>query len=143
MTQQRQTRKLPKGNELRALLNEMTVSQIAREYGVTPAAVSNALKRAGIEPPSRVYYRDIVDWDVQEEHRQSQMMVHLRALGKRERGVRLTPTEETRLNKWLDQMESSNLILCYDRNKGPNIASNVGGFFYDKRKPGETGPARN
>lgn len=128
-------RKLPDNTTLRQLRAQgWKLKQIAKEYGVTQAAVWKALERAGFTDRKETY-RDILPWDIDVRHRSTAITQRIRALMRRNRGVTLTPSEEHLLNTWLQAMENNGVVLDYHPDAPENDASRIGGFFYTPRLP--------
>lgn len=120
-----------------------TRAEVANEFGVTPAAVTHSLDRHGVEKPRVVTYRDIFPYRVETRHRNAQVMHRLRTLAKIESGIPVTEIEQERLEAWLANMREADVVLTYHPEAPPNDASSVGGFYYDKRNPGERGVIRH
>ena len=128
-------RKLPDNTTLRQLrAQNWKLKDIAKEYGVTEAAVWKALERAGFTDRKETY-QDIVPWDIDPRHRSTAITQRFRSIMRQRRGTPLNPTEEHLLNTWLQSMKDNNVVLDYHKDAPPNDASRLGGFFYTPRLP--------
>jgi hypothetical protein len=124
------TRKLPDSATLRRLrVNGWTQRKIATTYQVSESAVWKALMRAGYTEPLATY-KDILPWEIADEHKTVAIMERFRAIVKQKKGAKLRPEEETRLVQWLRDLEANGLVVSYHKDAPPNSASSKGGFFY-------------
>jgi hypothetical protein len=124
------TRKLPDSATLRRLrVNGWTQRKIAETYQVSESAVWKALMRAGYTEPLATY-KDILPWEIADEHKAVAIMERFRAIVKQKKGAKLRPEEETRLGQWLRDLEANGLVVSYHKDAPPNSASSKGGFFY-------------
>lgn len=123
-------RKLPDSATLRRLRSQgWTQRKIADTYQVSESAVWKALMRAGYTEPLATY-KDILPWEIADEHKTVAIMERFRAIVKRRKGAELRPEEETRLAQWLRDLETNGLVVSYHKDAPPNSASSKGGFFY-------------
>lgn len=124
-------RKLPDRATLRRLRaeNGWTQRKIAETYGVSESAVWKALMRAGYTEPLATY-KDIIPWEIADEHKAVAIMERFRAIVKQRKGAKLRPEEESRLAQWLSDLEANGLVVSYHKAAPPNSASSKGGFFY-------------
>lgn len=123
-------RKLPGNATLRRLRTKgWTQKRIAETYQVSESAVWKALRKAGYTEPLATY-KDILPWDVAEEHKAVAIMERFRAIVKQHKGAQLRPEEASRLRAWLDDLEANGLVVNYHPTAPPNSASSKGGFFY-------------
>lgn len=128
-------RKLPDNTILRTLRSQgHRLKDIAREYGVTEAAVWKALERAGFTE-NKPTYQDLVPWDIDPKHRSTAVAQRLRSIVKQRKGVPLNPTEQHLLDTWLQVMKDNNVVLNYHKDAPGNDASRLGGFYYVPRLP--------
>lgn len=124
------TRKLPDSATLRRLrVSGWTQRKIATTYQVSESAVWKALMRAGYTEPLATY-KDILPWEIADEHKTVAIMERFRAIVKQKKGAKLRPEEETRLIQWLRDLEANGLVVSYHKDAPPNSASSKGGFFY-------------
>jgi hypothetical protein len=107
----------------------LTQRDIAETYNVHESAVWKALNRAGYTEPLATY-KDILPWDIAEEHKATAIMERFRAIVKQNKGAALRPEEETRLTLWLRDLENEGLVVNYHPDAPPNSASSKGGFYY-------------
>lgn len=130
-------RKLPDSTTLRRLRSQgWRLKDIAETYDVTEAAVWKALERAGYTTPQKTV-RDIIPWDIAEEHKATAIMERFRSIVKQQKGAALRPHEEQLLNQWLHDMTVSNVVVAYHPDAPPNAASRKGGFYYADRDPSD------
>jgi hypothetical protein len=123
-------RKLPDRATLRRMrANGWTQRRIAETYGVSESGVWKALQRAGYTEPLATY-KDILPWEIAEEHKTVAIMERFRAIMKQKKGAKLRPEEESRLQQWLADLEANGLVVNYHPAAPPNSASSKGGFFY-------------
>ena len=124
------SRKLPDAQTLRRLRREgWTQRRIAETYEVSESAVWKALNQSGYTKPLATY-KDILPWDVADEHKAVAIMERFRAINKQRTGAKLRPEEEQRLKAWLKELESEGLVVAYHPEAPPNSASSKGGFYY-------------
>jgi hypothetical protein len=127
-------RKLPDNTTLRQLRTQgWKLKTIAKEYGVTEAAVWKALERAGYTEKSETY-QDLVPWEIDPKHRSTAIAQRFRSIQRLRRGQPLNPTEQHLLDAWIKVMKDNNVVLDYHKDAPPNDASRLGGFFYTPRK---------
>lgn len=123
-------RKLPDKATLRRMRTSgWTQRRIAETYGVSESAVWKALMRAGYTEPLATY-KDIIPWEIADEHKTVAIMERFRAIVKQKKGAKLRPEEESRLQQWLRDLEANGLVVSYHKAAPPNSASSKGGFFY-------------
>jgi hypothetical protein len=122
-------RKLPDKATLRRMRTQgWTQRRIAETYGVSESAVWKALMRAGYTEPLATY-KDILPWDISDEHKTVAVMERFRAIVKQNKGAKLRPEEESRLKQWLLDLEENGLVVSYHKDAPPNSASSKGGFY--------------
>jgi hypothetical protein len=128
-------RKLPPASVLQKLraVDGLTLTEISKKYGTTPAAVWHSLDRAGMTESSAMY-NEIVPWQIQAQHRSLVILEHFRRLAKRAKGLPLDEHAEKSLNNWLRDMAHANVVVAYHPDAPPNAASKVGGFYYVTRE---------
>ena len=90
-----------------------TESEIARQYGVTPQAVSKRFKRMG--HPSRVSFRDVLPWRVTPKDHALYAAQRLKAHIKERRGEELSETAHKRLKDWRERLKRDSVVLDYRR----------------------------
>lgn len=130
-------RKLPDKATLRRMRTQgWTQKRIAETYGVSESAVWKALMRAGYTEPLATY-KDIIPWEIADEHKAVAIMERFRAIVKQNKGAKLRPEEESRLQQWLRDLEASGLVVSYHKAAPPNAASSKGGFFYVPKDVGQ------
>lgn len=123
-------RKLPDKETLRRLRAQgWTQQRIADAYGVTQNGVWKALKNAGYTE-TLATYKDILPWDIADEHKTVAIMERFRSIVKQNKGVTLHPREEARLKAWLRELEANGLVVNYHPDAPVNSASSKGGFYY-------------
>lgn len=123
-------RKLPDSATLRRLRTAgWTQRKIADTYEVSEAAVWKALKLAGYTQ-TLATYKDILPWEIADEHKTVAIMERFRAIVKKKKGAKLRPEEEARLQQWLSDLEANGLVVNYHPAAPPNSASSKGGFYY-------------
>ena len=124
------TRKLPDKATLRRMRSSgWTQRKIAETYGVSESAVWKALMRAGYTKPLATY-KDILPWEIDDEHKTVAVMERFRAIVKQRKGAKLRPEEESRLKQWLIDLKENGLVVSYHPDAPPNSASSKGGFYY-------------
>jgi hypothetical protein len=124
------TRKLPDSATLRRLRKSgWTQRKIAETYEVSESAVWKALMRAGYTQPLATY-KDILPWDIADEHKAVAIMERFRAIVKQQKKAPLRPEEEARLKDWLRELDENGLVVNYHPDAPPNSASSKGGFYY-------------
>jgi hypothetical protein len=130
-------RKLPDTATLRRLRGQgWTQKQIAETYGATESAVWKALQRAGYIDP-QVTYKEILPWDIAEEHKAVAVMERFRSIMKQRRGTELRAEEERLLSRWLQDLEANDLVVAYHPEAPANSASSKGGFYYVPKSSGD------
>jgi hypothetical protein len=123
-------RKLPDRATLRRLRTQgWTQRKIAETYGVSESAVWKALRNAGYTEPLATY-KDILPWEISDEHKTVAVMERFRAIVKQKKGAKLRPEEDARLQQWLRDLEANGLVVGYHKAAPPNSASSKGGFYY-------------
>lgn len=123
-------RKLPDKATLRRMRTSgWTQRRIAETYGTSESAVWKALMRAGYTEPLATY-KDILPWDISDEHKTVAVMERFRSIVKQNKGKKLRPAEERRLQQWIRELEENGLVVNYHKDAPPNSASSKGGFFY-------------
>lgn len=123
-------RKLPDKATLRRLRTAgWTQRRIAETYGVSESGVWKALQKAGYTETLSTY-KDIIPWEIADEHKAVAIMERFRAIVKQRKGAQLRPEEEARLQQWLADLEANGLVVNYHPAAPPNSASSKGGFFY-------------
>lgn len=128
-------KKLPDSATLRRLrANGFTQKDIANTYGVTDGAVWKALQRAGYTEPQATY-KDILPWDIADEHKTTAVMDRFRSLVKQKNGGVLRREDELLLNRWLHDLEVNGLVVSYHPEAPANSASTKGGFYYVPKSP--------
>lgn len=112
-------RKLPDLQRLTSLRDEgKTYKQIAlwveQKTGerVSPATVGAALSRAGRTNPDN-RYENHLPWVVKTQHISAYPARMLRAQGRRDAGLPLSPSEQQRLTSWLRQLREKRLLVAY------------------------------
>lgn len=124
------SRKLPDSATLRRLRREgWTQRRIAETYEVSESAVWKALHSGGYTKPLPTY-KDILPWDIADEHKAVAIMERFRAINKQRQGLKLRPEEEQRLKAWLRELNAEGLVVAYHPEAPPNSASSKGGFYY-------------
>lgn len=135
-------RKLPAGETLLRLQDQgWKLSQIGERYGVTEAAVWNAVSKLRDWKPRKTV-NDLLPWEVDDAHKAVAIMARFRSMLKEERGDQLSVDEARLLNVWRHDMDEAGLVVDYHPDAPPNSASRKGGFFYTPRLPGEVGYIR-
>lgn len=128
---------LPDAAVLRRLRNQgMTYQEIADLYGVTESGVWRAFDRAGLIS-QRPTYRDVVPWKVGAEVATTQIAINLRTMAKKQAGLPVSERDNIALDRWLQHMRESNVVLAYHPEAPPNDASSKGGFYYVAREEGD------
>lgn len=128
-------KKLPDSATLRRLrASGLTQKDIAKSYGVSDSAVWKALMRAGYAEPQATY-KDILPWDIADEHKTTAVMDRFRSLVKQQNGGVLRREDEVLLNRWLHDLEVNGLVVNYHPEAPANSASTKGGFYYVPKSP--------
>ncbi|MBO0896138.1 hypothetical protein [Arthrobacter sunyaminii] len=126
-------RKLPNSTTLRQLRKQgLRLIDIAEQYGVTEAAVWRALDRAGFTK-ERATYKDVLPWEIADEHKTTAVMDRFRAIAKQKSGGKLSPEEDRLLADWLRELADNDVVVNYHKDAPPNAASRKGGFYYVPR----------
>ncbi|KAD3515025.1 hypothetical protein GD627_11995 [Arthrobacter yangruifuii] len=126
-------RKLPDNTTLRQLRAQgMRLIDIAEKYGVTEAGVWKALERAGFTE-TRATYKDILPWEIADEHKSTAVMDRFRSITKQKAGGELSAHEAKLLEDWLQDLAASDVVVAYHKDAPPNSASRKGGFYYVPR----------
>ena len=97
---------------------------------VTRGAITMAVRRAGLTDREVPRYRETLPWRVEARHAKHYAARMLRLLGRRLRDDDLTEAYARRLDSWLNQLESENLVVGY----WPDTEE---GFFYVDPRPGD------
>ena len=115
---------LPPDSELIYLADQgMTHAEIAQHIYLTTgnevsrSAVSAALRRAGRSRPT-ARYSEAIPWKVKAEHANAYPARMLRVYAKGRRGTGLTEEETRRLNSWLDELATGDLVVAYSPDAG-------------------------
>ena len=96
-----------------------TQQQVADKFGVSQAAVSNAIARGMIEYKTNRPKTSGVPWSpVAPEHREQYLVRMLRAAQRREEGLTNSPFWEDRLDGFLRKMEEEGWVVDYDPSEG-------------------------
>lgn len=128
-------RKLPDATTLRILRNKgWRLADIADKYDVTEAGVWRALERAGMTS-GRATYRDILPWVIDPKHKTTGIMWRFRSILKQREGRELRQDEQATLDRWLEKLEESDVVVNYHPEAPPNDASRIGGWYYVPREP--------
>lgn len=128
---------LPDAAVLRRLRNQgMTYGEIADLYGVTESGVWRAFDRAGLIS-QRPTYRDVVPWTVDRQFSRTQIMQYLRAMAKMQARLPVSDSQRRSVERWLEYMKESGVVLAYHPEAPPNDASSMGGFYYARREDGD------
>ncbi|MFF3006365.1 hypothetical protein ACFVTF_26590 [Kitasatospora sp. NPDC057940] len=75
--------------------------------------------------------RDLIPWEVLEEHRWGYPVVMLRFEGRRREGRELSEYDAGRLDSWKQMLENGNLVVHY-------VPDTDDGWFYVPRDEGDT-----
>lgn len=81
---------------------------------VTPDAISNWRRRAGL-PPLRETYPELLPWAVAPEHQNLYVPRMLRLEARTRKGEALPEREATRLAAWKQRLEEEDAVVHYDR----------------------------
>lgn len=126
-------RKLPDATTLRRMRTQgLTQKQIAETYGVSESAVWKALKKYGYTE-SIATYKDILPWEIEEFHKSTAIMERFRSIVRQRMGGDLLPEDERKLEAWLHDLETNDLVVNYHPLAPANDASSKGGFYYVPR----------
>lgn len=129
------TKKLPDSATLRRLRKAgWTQRKIAETYQVSESAVWKALRKDGYTQPVATY-KDILPWDIADEHKAVAIMERFRAIIKQRKKAPLRPEEAARLKAWLKELKENDLVVAYHKDAPPNSASSKGGFYYLPKDP--------
>ncbi|WP_146605131.1 hypothetical protein [Jiangella anatolica] len=80
----------------------------------TKAAIATRMRRARLSNEGSLPRHDYtVPWTVHNEHSHDETVIQLRALGRRLRGLPLTPRTEKRLDAWLQRLDLRNQVVHY------------------------------
>lgn len=115
--------------------NGMTYSQIVEKVyqdtgeRVTRQAISAALNRAGAGKDV-IRYLDVIPWTVRAQHNKHYAARMLRLVGRKQRGVQLSETDQRKLESWLRLLDDNGAVVTYE----PDTEE---GFFYVARRPGD------
>lgn len=113
--------KVPDKTQLRRYLDQgLTQAQIVEEWEkksglrVSRAAIGMAIERYGLKSANdRQQYPDMLPWRLgRHTHRNDARM--LRLVARKQRGLPVSPKEETRLAKWLADLNSENAVIFFD-----------------------------
>lgn len=129
-------KRLPSSDVLRKdrVTNKMTYEEIAQKYGVTKGAVYLALRDAGLAG-KRPSYKHLLPWTVAQVHANAHPALMLRILGAQQAGQDVPSVKKGMLDRWLEEIQAADVVVCYDREMPPNPASpTTGGFYYSKRR---------
>jgi hypothetical protein len=120
-------RTLPDADELHRLLvvERKTQAAVARQYGVTRAAVSSAVRRLNIDSPKAPRYDDFIPWVARTEHHKAYPLRMLRLYARRQTGQPLDPKESHYLELFLERLRSIDGVVGYDEAEG---------FYYVKAR---------
>lgn len=96
-----------------------TQQEVADRFGVSQAAISNAVARGRIDmAPRRPEGRAIPWTPIKLEHRQDYLARMLRAAHRREQGMTSSSFWESRLDGFLRAMEDGGWVVDYDPDEG-------------------------
>jgi len=96
-----------------------TQQEVADKFGVTQAAVSNAVKRGMVDMEARRPEGRAVPWSpISPEHRQDYLARMLRAAHRREQGLKSSSIWEARLDGFLKSMDEGGWVVDYDPIEG-------------------------
>lgn len=116
-----------------------TQQQVADRFRVTQAAVSASIKRGNIkiDYPNQTEGRAVPWHPIRAEHRDRYLIRMLRALHRRNQGLKNAPVLEAMLDKFLASAEELDFVVTYD----PDTED---GFFRVPRRHGiDEGLIRN
>lgn len=130
-------RLLPDRTTLERLRRQgVTYREIAERYGVTESAVYQRLKADGLAKDQPVSHKALIPWTVREDHRHAHPALMLRTLSRRMQGLPNSEPRNKMLDRWLEEIKSADVVVCYDPDMAPNPASPVyGGWWYSRRRP--------
>ena len=96
---------------------------------ITPTAFSNLRIRLGLGPRLATRDRDLIPWDVREQHLVLLPMRMFHAKTRRDRRLPVNPDQLQRLLEWEKLLKEQNLVVHYE----PNTDQ---GFFYVPAREG-------
>lgn len=97
------------------LTHQQMADRVFEQTGhrVTRAAISVALMSYGMTTP-KPRYKDTIPWRVRTIHGKTYPVRMLRLLGKRRMSLDLTADDNRRLDTWLGELRTQQLIVAYD-----------------------------
>lgn len=123
---------LPDADVLLKLDRTMTRRQIASTFGVSPAAVTQAMQRAHVAPSDSpvggVMYQGLLPWVIEQEHQQSWAANMLRALFAMEQGLEISASRTALAEGFRRNLDRNREVIAYNPRDG---------FFPVTRKGGE------
>lgn len=130
-------RKLPDATTLRILREKgWQLKDIAAKYDSTESGVWRALERAGMTE-NKITYRDILPWVIAPQHKTTATMWRFRSILKQRQGIELNQNEQHLLDRFLDKLDRSGMVVNYHPEAPPNDASSKGGFYFVPREPAD------
>lgn len=97
-----------------------TQAEVAERFGVSQGAVSNAITRGNIKADTNRTGRRAVPWSpIRPEHRDKYLVRMLRALHRREQGMKSAPVIEAQLDTFLRSMAEGGWVVDYLPDKFP------------------------
>lgn len=115
-------RLLPDPEVIRELKEEhgWTLREIGEHYKVSVSAVQKALRRADLVGPL-ITYREVVPWKVDTRYADTAVMHNLRTMAQMRKGLEVPVVAKRKLNEWLQYLETSRLVLDYNRTIPPTM----------------------
>lgn len=125
--------------ELTKLILEHGQAEVARMYGVTRAAVSDAVRKRKLPVQPRRNYKKYIPWTISiEDERYAHPVKMLRLYAKEQEGEKLTEPQRRQLDKFKAKMDAEDLVVHYDP-EHPD-----GPWLFPRRREGvDTGYVRN
>lgn len=112
------------------LRSGMTQQEVGDHFGVTQAAVADAIRRDRIKFTYENQPKDrAMPWRVRPEHQNKYLARMLRAAHRRDQGLTNAPPIERMLESFLTSAERDDFVITYD----PDTED---GFFRVQRRPG-------
>lgn len=134
---------LPGPKELEILIRKKSQAEIAKEYGTTPQAVSNALRRSGLSGGRPVERQKWMPWTVADAHQRDGIMRALRDKVRLERGLHVDESAARRVEEMFETLKQHRLVIGYDREIGFFTTRRVGKEeFITERTPKSIDPIR-
>ncbi len=120
-------------SELDSLLRRHTQAEVAQMYGVSPQAVSKAIRDRNLNAERRVSYKQYIPWRIKMDHQESYPHRMLRLWAMSENGKDLTGKQARQLERFVAKLQEDGTVVHYE----PDFPAEAGGpWLYLPRREG-------